>query len=350
MMMRTGVLALFLMMPLLAVASSLAVQSLDGTLLVANRTGGSISLFDLATGIEMARVPIGPAIPHEVAVSPDGRLALTGEYGPNDAPGRHLVVIDVAEGRLVGRFDLGPKSRPHSVVFLSDGRRAVATLEQSDQIALVDIVDRRVLRTYPTGGREGHMVRLSPDNTRAFVTSRGAKGTLSVVSLVSETPPTVIPTGEGAEGLAVTPDGREVWVVNRIARSISIVDTATLNVVQTIDVPPDARRAEISPSGRVLVPHGGPDTAPAQYLSVYDAKSRKLVNRLAMHEGKKGPGGFGIHLVRDRAFVSDRADRALFTMDLADLTSRRTIATGHDDPDGLAVSPVRVAVLTRTLR
>jgi DNA-binding beta-propeller fold protein YncE len=86
MMMRTGVLALFLMMPLLAVASSLAVQSLDGTLLVANRTGGSISLFDLATGIEMARVPIGPAIPHEVAVSPDGRLALTGEYGPNDAP------------------------------------------------------------------------------------------------------------------------------------------------------------------------------------------------------------------------------------------------------------------------
>jgi hypothetical protein len=63
MMMRTGVLALFLMMPLLAVASSLAVQSLDGTLLVANRTGGSISLFDLATGIEMARVPIGPAIP-----------------------------------------------------------------------------------------------------------------------------------------------------------------------------------------------------------------------------------------------------------------------------------------------
>jgi hypothetical protein len=55
---------------------------------VANRTGGSISLFDLATGVEMARVPIGPAIPHEVAVGPDGRLALTGEYGPNDAPDR----------------------------------------------------------------------------------------------------------------------------------------------------------------------------------------------------------------------------------------------------------------------
>ena len=332
---------------LLAASANVASQDVRGTLLVANRTGGSISLFDLATGVEMARVPIGPAIPHEVGVSPDGRLALTGEYGPNDAPGRHVVVIDVAAGRLVDRIDLGPKSRPHSVVFLPDGRRAVATLEQSDRLALLDVVDRRVIRTYPTGGREGHMVRLSPDGARAYVSSRGAEGTLSAISLAGEAPPIVIPTGEGAEGLAVTPDGGEVWVVNRVAKTISIVDTRSLKVVHTIDVPPDARRAEISPSGRVLVPHAGADSAPAQVLSVYDVKTRALVNRLAMHEGRKGPGGFGIHLAGERAFVSDRADRALFIVDLADLTARRTLATGHDDPDGLAVSPVRVAALER---
>ena len=335
---------------LIAASSSVATQGLSGTLLVANRTGGSISLFDLATAVEIARVPIGPAIPHEVAVSPDGRLALTGEYGPNDAPGRHVVIIDVAEARIVGRIDLGPKSRPHSVVFMPDGRRAVVTLEQSDRIALLDIVDRRVLRTYPTGGREGHMVRLSPDGARAFVTSRGAEGTLSIISLAVEAQPVVIPTGEGAEGLAVTPDGGEVWVVNRVARSISIVDTRAQKVTQTIEVPPDARRAEVSASGRVLVPHAGTDDAPAQYLSVYDVKSRALVSRLAMHEGRKGPGGFGIHLVGEQAFVSDRADRALFIMELNDLKSRRTLATGHDDPDGLAVSPVRVAVLERSPR
>ena len=102
---------------LLAASLRAEFQGAGGTLLVANRTGGSISLFDLATGVEMARVPIGPAIPHEVAVSPDGRLALTGEYGPNESPGRHLVVIDVAEGALVGRVDLGPESRPHMLTF-----------------------------------------------------------------------------------------------------------------------------------------------------------------------------------------------------------------------------------------
>jgi DNA-binding beta-propeller fold protein YncE len=164
----------FLVMLLATSAGVIAQDAQKGTLLVVNRTGGSISLFDLGTSVEMARVPIGPVIPHEVAVSPNGRLALTSEYGPNDNPGRHLVVIDVAEGRQAGRIDLGPQSRPHSIVFMKDGRRAVATLELSDRVALVDVLGQKVIRTYPTGGREGHMVRLSPDGTRAYVTSRGA--------------------------------------------------------------------------------------------------------------------------------------------------------------------------------
>ena len=142
---------------LFAISTSVATQGLSGTLLVANRTGGSISLFDLATAVEIARLPIGPAIPHEVGVSPDGRLALTGEYGPNDAPGRHVVIIDVAEARIVGRIDLGPKSRPHSVVFMPDGRRAVVTLEQSDRIALLDVVESaRASHLSNRGPRRAH--------------------------------------------------------------------------------------------------------------------------------------------------------------------------------------------------
>jgi YVTN family beta-propeller protein len=338
---------LFLVVLLAAPAGIIAQGGQTGTLLVVNRTGGSISLFDLRTSVEMARVPIGPVIPHEVAVSPDGRLALTSEYGSNDNPGRHLVVIDVAEGRQTGRIDLGPKSRPHSIVFMKDGRRAVATLELSDRVALVDVPMRKVVRTYPTGGREGHMVRLSPDGTRAYVTSRGATGTLSVISLEGDAPPVVIPTGEGAEGLAVSPDGSEVWVVNRVAGTISIVDTRSLKVAATLDVPPDARRAEISAGGRVLVPHGGPPDAPAQVLSVYDLRRRVLIGRHAMHAGRTGPGGFGIHIVGERAFASDRAGRALVAMDLTNAATAGVIATDLDDPDGLAYSPVRVSVLER---
>jgi hypothetical protein len=48
------------------------------------------------------------------------------------------------------------------------------------------------------------MVRLSPDGSRAYVTSRGTEGTLSVIFLEEERPPVVIATGLGAEGLDVT--------------------------------------------------------------------------------------------------------------------------------------------------
>ena len=328
---------------LAAISNVAAGVDVSGTLLVANRDGGSVSLFDLAARVEIARVPIGPKIPHEIAVSPDGRLALTGEYGSNDAPGRHIVVIDIASATVLGRIDLGAESRPHSVAFLPDGRRAVATMERADRIALLDVVDRRVLRTFPTGGREGHMVRSSPDGTRAYVTSRGAEGTLSVIALDADVAPVVIPTGQGAEGLAVTPDGREVWVVNRGAASISIVDAASLRVVETIAARPNAGRVEISRDGRVLVPNGASAQATAQYLTVYDARTRAVVDELAVRES--GRGAFGIHLFGEVAFVSDRGERSIRLYDLAaSLAEAETLTTEHDDPDGLAYSPVRVQV------
>ena len=98
-------------------------------------------------------------------MSPNGRWVLTSAYG--GGPGRHLVVLDLRNVRETGRIDLGEPSAPHSMAFLSDNRRAVATMEESDRIALVDVVNLEILRTYPTGGREGHMVRLSPDGRRA---------------------------------------------------------------------------------------------------------------------------------------------------------------------------------------
>lgn len=202
----------------LTAISGIAIAA-EGTLLVANRTGGSVSLIDLQTETEIARLPIGPVIPHEIATSPNGRWAVTGEYGGGNNPGHHLVVIDVAAAEIAARIDLGPDTRPHSIAFLSDSRRVIATMEQSDSVVLVDIVDREVLDSWPTGGRDSHMVRLSPDESRAYVASRGGEGTLSVIWLNEDRPAAVISTGAGAEGIAVSPDGGEVWVACRIVLS-----------------------------------------------------------------------------------------------------------------------------------
>jgi YVTN family beta-propeller protein len=341
----------------LSLAASAFAQSLperlsgvppEGTLLVANRTGGSISLFDFPTKVEIARLPIGPVIPHEVAVSPDGRRALTTEYGPENRHGRHVILIDIPEARIVGRLDLGPNSRPHSVLFHPDRRHAVATMQNSDQIAMIDLDAMKVVRTLPTGGREGHMVRLSPDGTRAYVTSRGAEGTLSVIFLNENRPPAVIRTGRGAEGLAVSPDGREVWVANRHEETISVIDTASLTSVATVPSRLAAGRVEIGANGLAVVPNGGAGRIVPQFLRLFDVKARKMLAEVPLHDGTPRDGNFGVLIRGDVAFVSDpdlTGSIRMYNLRAFGNAQPELLVNGHAAPDGMAWSPMRVNVM-----
>jgi hypothetical protein len=86
-------------------------------------------------------------------------------------------------------------------------------------------------------------------------------------------------------------------------------------------------------------------TAPAGAIAQGGQKATLLVvNRTG---GSISLFDLGIHIVGERAFASDRAGRALLALDLATVATAGAIATGLDDPDGLAYSPVRVAVLER---
>lgn len=327
---------------------SAPVAAQDGTLLVVNgdHQAGSISFFDLATEVEVARVPIGVGTPHEVAVSPDGRWAVTGEYGPNAAPvGRRVVVIDVANARIAGYIDLGPNSRPHDSVFLPDSRRALVTMEATDQLALIDVVALEVLRTYPigAGAREGHMVHLSPDATRAYVAGRQGKGTVSVIYLREERAPTVIPTGLGAEGLAVTTDGRAIWVLNQEEDSISVIDAQTLRVTANFPSADQPRRIAALPGGRIVIVNGNEGGAS---LRIYADDTHALLHDVSISALLPGDDGYGFLLQDQRGFVSNRTGGRILVYDLADPTAPPTILTdGHDRPDGMAWSPLRVAVL-----
>lgn len=331
---------------ILLVACSDSGPALDGTLLVTDRESGSIAFIDLATRAEVARVPVGEIIPHEVAVSPDGRMALTSEYGPNDEPGRHVILMDVATASAVARIDLGPNSRPHTALFLPDGRHAVATMQDSDQLALVDLEAQTVVRTYATGGREGHMVRLSPDGSQAYVSSRLGDGTLSVIFLNEDRAPVVIETGPGAEGLDVSADGSEIWVANRQVETISVIDAESLQIVETLDSRRFTGRIEMGPDGYAISPNGGGGGGPVpQYLRLWDVESRSLLTEVSLREEPQATA-FGVLIHDDMAFVGDRGAGEILTFSLDDLNDRELLVSDFGDPDGMAWTPVRVNAAT----
>src|SRR5688500_1028365 len=80
----------------LAIAFSARVVAADsGTLIVLNKSDNTVSLINVATKTAVATIPTG-AGPHEVAVSPNGKIAVIANYGTQQDPGSSLTVIDVA--------------------------------------------------------------------------------------------------------------------------------------------------------------------------------------------------------------------------------------------------------------
>jgi DNA-binding beta-propeller fold protein YncE len=79
----------------------------DGRFLVAtNKLGHSVSVFDLASGEEVARVPTLRPVVHGVVISPDDRYAFISVEGVGSEPGT-VEILDLERLEMAGRVDVG---------------------------------------------------------------------------------------------------------------------------------------------------------------------------------------------------------------------------------------------------
>jgi YVTN family beta-propeller protein len=333
---------------LVTAASLLAATSVSAeTLVVLNKAEATASLIDLASGSVVATLPTGEG-PHEAAVSPDGRRALSANYGTRQAPGSTLTLIDIPAARIEKTIDLGEHRRPHGLAWL-DGRRVVVTAEASRALLLVDVEAGRVEASIPTGQEVSHMVAVTPDGLRAFVANIGS-GSVTAVDLAALKGLGNIATGRGAEGIAVTPDGKTVWVTNRAEDTVSVIDAQRLQVLASLPSKSFPIRARVTPDGkRVLV-----SNARSGDLAVFDVERRAEVARIALKleattaEGRLFGDQFGqssvpigvvIHPDGRRAWVAHANADAISVLDLEKGAPIGTLRAGKE-PDGMAYSPL----------
>jgi YVTN family beta-propeller protein len=79
-------------------------------------------------------------------------------------------------------------------------------------------------------------VAVTPDGKYVYITSQGNSG-VTVIDTVSNTIVNTILVGSIPSGVAVTPDGRHVYVTNQGSNSVSVIETASNTVVATVPVP-----------------------------------------------------------------------------------------------------------------
>jgi YVTN family beta-propeller protein len=304
------------------------------TLVVANKAEATVSLVDLRSGKVAATLPVGVG-PHEVAISPDGRLALVANYGEKEPPGSTMTLIDIPGAKVVRTIDLGEYRRPHGAVFL-DGRRALVTSETSKAVLEVDVEAGKVVRQIPTGQEISHMVAVSPDRSRAYVANI-VSGSTTALDLKEGKAVVTVKTGAGTEGIDVTPDGRQVWITNR-EDAVKVVDAKSLEVIATIPVATFPIRAKVTPNGkRVLV-----SAVQSGDLVVLSAKERKVEKRINLSED--GPAPVGVIIAPDgkRAWVAHAEGGAVSVVDLQAGKRTGALAVGKG-PDGMGYSGVDVA-------
>lgn len=88
---------------------NLAISPDDRLLVATNKRGQSVSVFEAATGRELARVPTRRPIVHGVVVTPDGRYAFVSVEGVGAEPGT-VEVIDLRAMRSVAQVDVGQQA------------------------------------------------------------------------------------------------------------------------------------------------------------------------------------------------------------------------------------------------
>jgi DNA-binding beta-propeller fold protein YncE len=81
----------------------------DGRLLATNRRDASVSIFDLKTRREAARITTPRQVVHGVVVTPDDRYAFASVEGIGAEPGT-VIAIDLAGMKAVAAVDVGPQA------------------------------------------------------------------------------------------------------------------------------------------------------------------------------------------------------------------------------------------------
>jgi YVTN family beta-propeller protein len=311
------------------------------TLVVLNKSEQSASLIDPSTGATLTKLPVGRG-PHELVVSPDGRTAYVANFGrfgvfpPGDTShtqaGNTITVLDLAGRKVLATHDFGSHTGQHGFAISRDGKYVWVTSETPNALLELDGATGKLLNVWQTNQQRSHLVVAAPDEKKFYVTNT-VSGSVSRIDRATGAVK-VIPIGSGAEGITVSPDGREVWVAWRNDRKVSVISTATDAVVDTFDVGGDGpQRVQFTRDGSQV----WSSNMKSNTLTVIDPRTRKVIDTLTVG---KTPAGIVFSRDGKYGYFALAGANQVAVVDVAARKVVRNIDTGIE-PDGIAWSSMQ---------
>jgi DNA-binding beta-propeller fold protein YncE len=271
-------------------------------LVLTAKSADKIQFFDAAT-LSLQSEIVMPGSTHEMVRAGDGNTVYAsvyggGIFGKNKDPDRRIAVIDLAARKLVRTIDVGENVAPHSVMMDRQGtlwasaelaNAVLAIAPGNDEVERIDI------------GGSPHWLAVSHATGKLFASFK-TREAVAVLDLKARRRIDVLTIPNGAEGIAVSPDGWALFVCAHRKGEVHVFDTRTHARHQTVAIegaPGEAnqlRRVRVSPDGRYVCASSHVDN----YAAVYDAIS---LRQLAGFPTPKAPMGFGFAADNEHGYL-----------------------------------------------
>lgn len=195
---------------------------------VSNYEGGFLAVIETTTRTLIAKVQT-PGSSIGVAISPDGRSVWVANFLPNG-------MVSVIDTETLDPSSIAVR-RAYDLGVTPDGSRAYVTSTDSF-VSVIDVATKAVTGEIPLPSTGSRAVAFTPDGAKAYVTLLDSDS-VAVVDTRSNFVTGSIQVGDGPEGVAITPDGSTLYVANTRSGNISVIRTATDAVSSTIPVGSD---------------------------------------------------------------------------------------------------------------
>ncbi len=295
--------------------ASVVQSALAQVAVVLNSGEGTVSVIDKVKKAEIKRFPVGKE-PHHLMATPDDQYLIVANAASND-----LVFLDPKTGEIKRRIDnisdpyqigfspdkkwfisvslrldrtdiydgdfklvkrLATPKAPSHVAFSSDSATAFITLQDSNELAAIDLKTQTIRWTIKVGNMPAG-VWVTPDDKHVLVGMTG-EDYVEVIDLASRKTIKKIKTGKGAHNFIAMGDGRRILVSNRVSNTINIIDQQTLAVIDTINVPGGPDCMELTGDGKEL----WVTSRWAKKVTIIDMETKKITKQIPVGKSPHG--------------------------------------------------------------
>jgi YVTN family beta-propeller protein len=270
---------------LLMAAPSLRAQNYR--LYVDNSTDKTVSVVDLDSLKVISNIDLGADLIHGLALKPDGKLLFVTVESDHT-----LRIVDTTTGQTKATIKL--TGRPNECAVTPDGKYVAVPIRDGDSVNIVDVAQQKVVKVLPI--KEPHNAVSTASNRYMYVSSMGSNA-VNVVDLKTMSFSSIVPAGGRPRPYVISSDGKTMYVAVSFLHGFDIVDIPGKKVLQRVEMParrsgpPRPRKFETPDTlthGLALTPDGKELWVTSlldDSIYIYDLETKKFSGPLATGDG-----------------------------------------------------------------